>query len=198
MTELFDDVDAYVRTDAAEEAVRTLIRFLGYDVQSPSLVDTPSRVIRALSEMTAGQWMDPAKTLERVFASDTDEMIAVTGVEFTSVCEHHLMPFSGTASVAYIPKRGAPVVGLSKIPRLVHLFAQRLSMQERMTSQITAALDDNLDTQGAACVVRSKHACMGARGIRAGHAEMVTSSLTGLFKEDSRTREEFLALVGRP
>lgn len=180
---------------AALEGVRALIRYLGYDPDAASLVDTPSRVVGALLEMTSGQWMDPAPVLERVFASDTDEMIAVTGIEFTSVCEHHLMPFSGTAAVAYIPKPRAPVVGLSKIPRLVHLYARRLSMQERMTTEITTALNTHLHTEGAACVIRSRHACMGARGIRAQHAEMVTSSMTGLFRDDPRTREEFLALA---
>lgn len=183
--------------EQAEAGVAALLSHLGYDPDTPGLVDTPARVVRALAEMTSGQWDDPAPLLTRVFdgTADYDQMIAVTGIEFTSVCEHHLMPFTGTATVAYLPSPGARVVGLSKLPRLVHLYAKRLSMQERMTRQITDALDKFLDTLGSACVIRSRHACMGARGIKSGTAEMITSSLTGPFRDDARTRDEFLSLT---
>lgn len=188
-------------TAQAQAAVATLLLHLGYDPDSPALVDTPARVVRAMVEMTAGRLEDPGKLLERVFPadveSDHDEVIAVTGIEFASMCEHHLMPFTGVATVAYIPRPGAPVVGLSKLARLVDVYARRLNMQERMTRQVTAALDTYLEPQGAACIIRSRHACMGVRGARKPDAEMVTSSLTGQFRNDPKARAELLALVGR-
>lgn len=188
-------------TTQAETAVATLLRHLGYNPDSPALADTPARVVRAMVEMTAGRLEDPGKLLERVFPadieSDHDEVIAVTGIEFASMCEHHLMPFTGVATVAYIPRPGAPVVGLSKLARLVDVYARRLSMQERMTRQVTTALDTYLEPQGSACIVRSRHACMGVRGAHKPDAEMVTSSLTGSFRNDPKARAELLALTDR-
>jgi GTP cyclohydrolase I len=155
-------------------------------------------VVEAFVEMTAGQWMDPAVPLARTFVptdTDHDELIAVTGIAFTALCEHHMMPFTGTATVAYVPQPQAPVVGLSKLARLVDIYSRRLTMQERMTRQITTALDTNLSTLGSACIVRSTHACMGLRGVRKFEAVTVTSSMTGILREDARSREELLALT---
>lgn len=184
----------------AVNAVVALLDHLGYDAEKPGLADTPDRVVRALEELTEGERYDPADHLSRVFeaddATDNDELICVTGVEFTAMCEHHMMPFSGQASIAYVPTPGASVVGLSKLARLLDGYARRLTMQERVTRQVTTALDDRLDTQGSACVIASHHACMGVRGVRKAGASMVTSSLTGLFRDDPRTREEFLNLAG--
>lgn len=177
-----------------------LITHLGYDPGSDALIETPARVVRAYEELTSGSSLDPTRHLKRTFAAehtDNDEMIVVSGIDYTAVCEHHLLPFTGTAVVAYKPSPGAPVVGLSKLARLVDEYARRLTMQERITRQITDALDTHLDTEGSACILRSRHACMGLRGIRKPTAEMVTSSLTGLFRNDQRAREELLALSGQ-
>jgi GTP cyclohydrolase I len=184
----------------AAAAVCTLLRFLGYDPTDPALTGTPDRVVRALVEMTRGQHMDPATVLARTFPaypdSDHDEMVILSGITFTALCEHHLMPFNGVATVAYIPVPGGSVVGLSKLARLVDVYAARLTMQERMTRQITAALDQNLETVGSACVVRSQHGCMTGRGVVKPDGQMTTSSLTGVFREDSRARTELLMLAG--
>lgn len=183
----------------AETAVATLLAHLGYDPTGAGLADTPARVVRAYRELTAGELVSPADVLARVFPADGhanhDEVIAVVGIAFEAVCEHHLMPFTGTATVAYIPQIGASVVGLSKLARLVDVYARRLTMQERMTQQVTTALDANLNTRGSACIVRSRHACMGLRGVRKATAEMVTSSLTGAFRDDARSRDELMALA---
>jgi GTP cyclohydrolase I len=183
----------------AQDAVRVVLAHIGYRTLSPGMSDTPRRVVEALTEMTAGQWQDPAVHLARTFptdGSDHDELIAITGIDFTALCEHHVMPFSGSATVAYVPRPNAPVVGLSKLARLVDIYARRLTMQERMTRQITAALDAHLDALGSACIIRSSHACMGLRGVRKAGAITVTSSMTGVLREDARSREELLALTG--
>lgn len=186
------------RADAVA-GVAALLTHLGYGIDSASMTATPQRVVAAFEELTLGQRVDPADHLSTVFPAedtDNDELIMVTGVGFTAVCEHHMMPFTGTAAVAYVPHPGAPVVGLSKLARLVDGYAQRLTMQERMTRQVTDALDARLTTKGSGCVVRSHHACLGLRGARKPDAAMVTSSLTGLFRDDARTREEFMHLAG--
>lgn len=180
-----------------EQGIRDLLVHLGYDPDTETLADTPGRVVRAYEELTSGQQLDPTRHLTKTFpAEDTDhdEVIAVVGIAYVAVCEHHLLPFPGTAAVAYKPSPGAPVVGLSKLARVVDEYASRLTMQERITRQITSALDTHLDTMGAACVLRSRHACMGMRGVRKPDAEMVTSSLTGIFRDDAKARAEFLSL----
>jgi GTP cyclohydrolase IA len=193
-------VDRRPTTGEAEDAVRMLLAHAGYACTDDGMVDTPARVVRALLEMTGGEWEDPAPLLARTFpaagGSDNDELVVQTGIEFVAVCEHHLMPFSGTATVAYLPERGAAVVGLSKLARVVDIYARRLTMQERMTRQITAALDANLETMGSACIIRATHACMGFRGVRKPHAVTVTSSLTGVLRDEPQTRSELLSLTG--
>jgi GTP cyclohydrolase I len=184
---------------SAVAAVATLLDHLGYHLHAPGLRDTPDRVVRALEELTEGERYDPADHLGVTFPAegvDNDELILVTGVEFTAMCEHHLLPFTGQAAVGYVPEPGAPVVGLSKLARLVDGYAKRATMQERITRQVTDALNDRLTIKGAACVLRSQHACMGVRGVRKPDASMVTSSLTGAFRHDPRLRDEFLSLVG--
>lgn len=184
-------------TAAAREGIGNLLHHLGYDPTVEGLADTPARVVRAYEELTRGTHLDPARHLVRVFHdgdSDHDEMIVVTGIEYVAVCEHHMLPFPGTAAVAYKPSPGAPVVGLSKLARLVDEYAARLTMQERITQQVTTALDKHLSTEGSACVLRSRHMCMGVRGVRKPNAEMVTSSLTGIFRDHPSARDEFLQL----
>lgn len=175
----------------AEEAVRVLLRYIDEDPTRSGLVDTPGRVIRAMREMTQGQKQDPAEILSRTFDEQCDEMIVLRGIRFTSLCEHHLLPFDGIANVGYLPGK---VVGLSKLARLVECFARRLQMQERLTKQIVEALAEHLQAKGAGCIIRAKHACMGCRGVRKPDAEMVTSCLLGAFREDDKARAEFMAL----
>lgn len=177
----------------AEDGVTDLLIAMGEDPAREGLKDTPARVVRAMLEMTAGLRMDPADVLGTTFDERSDQMVVVTGVEFVSLCEHHLLPFTGTAVVGYLPKDR--VVGLSKLARLVDVYARRPQVQERMTRQITSALDEHLESAGSACVVTAIHACMGSRGVRKPGARMVTSSLTGAFRDEAETRAEFLALA---
>jgi len=175
----------------AEEAVATLLRFIGEDTGRDGLIDTPSRVVRAWREMTAGYSEDPAEILSRTFDESSDEMIVLRGITFYSVCEHHMLPFYGTASVGYLPGR---VVGISKLARLVNCFARRLQIQERMTRQIAESIEEHLDARGAGVVIRAHHLCMGCRGVRQEETEMVTSSMLGTLRSDATSRAEFFRL----
>lgn len=184
-----------VRTEIAEEAIRTLLKAIGRDPKSDGLKDTPKRVVKALMEMTKGYMESPEEILGRVFEDSYDEMILLRNISFCSNCEHHMLPFMGTADVAYIPSEtNRKVVGLSKLARLVDCFACRLQLQERMTREIADALMHHLAPQGVGVIVRATHSCMGCRGIKKAGAEMVTSTTTGIFRDDPRTRAEFLAL----
>lgn len=180
---------------AAENAVRVLLGDIGEDVDRPGLRDTPARYVRALHELTAGYETDIAELLGVTFPDDYDELVVVRGVEFTSLCEHHLLAFTGTATVGYIPTPGLGVVGLSKLARLVDAFARRLQVQERMTQQIAEAIDKHLSPVGVGVVVRARHSCMGCRGVRKPTAEMVTSSMLGAMRDEPQTRAEFLSLA---
>jgi GTP cyclohydrolase I len=170
---------------SAEFGVRKLLEAMGDDPDREGLTDTPARVVRAMREMTAGLLLDPADVLGTTFDVQSDEMVVVTGIEFVSLCEHHLLPFTGTAAIGYLPDQR--VVGLSKLARLPQV-------QERMTRQITDALDEHLPSKGSACVLRATHSCMSCRGVRK-VARMVTSSLTGAFRAEPETRGEFLSLA---
>lgn len=183
---------------AFTHGLRTLLAGLGVDPMGEDVAGTPDRVMRMLAEFTTGYAEDPGKYLARQFAVDrADEMIVVAGIPFVSLCAHHLLPFNGTGAIGYIPAEGARVVGLSKLPRVLHVYARRLQSQEQITVQVTRALEEHLDVRGAACVLRATHGCMAHRGVKAAGAEMVTSSLTGLFRDDPRARAEFLALATR-
>jgi GTP cyclohydrolase I len=190
---------APVATEAdAEAGIAVLLRYLGYDPNTTGLMDTPARVVRSFLELTRGRYEDAGIHLSRVFAEHDgethDELIACTGIPFTSLCEHHLLPFTGTATVAYIPAPGAPVVGLSKLARVVDVFARRLTIQERVTHQITDALTEHLETIGVAAVLTSQHSCLSLRGACKPGARMVTSSMQGVFRTDPCVRAELLAL----
>lgn len=174
--------------------VRNLLKYIGEDPDREGLVDTPKRVVKAFEEMTSGYAQNPKEILSKTFEQTYDEVIIVRGISFTSLCEHHLLPFTGTADVGYIP---GLVVGLSKIPRLVDCFARRLQMQERLSRQIAEAIQLHLNAQGVAVVIRGSHSCMGCRGVRKPEAEMVTSVMLGMFKDNASARSEFLALTGR-
>jgi GTP cyclohydrolase I len=174
------------------EGIHALLRLAGEDPDRPGLARTPARFLAAWQELTSKPG-DPAELLATTFddIGPVDEMIAVGPMEFVSMCEHHLMPFSGTAWVAYIPQDR--IVGLSKLPRLVEHYARRLQVQERLTTQITAALDKYVGPLGSAALLRAQHSCAAFRGVRK-NAPMVTSSLTGAFRQPE-VRQEFLALA---
>lgn len=179
---------------AGERAVELLLAAIGEDGAREGLRETPKRVVRAWREMTSGYNEDPARILAKRFDSDSyDEMVVVRDIEFWSTCEHHLLPFHGKATVGYLP--GEHVVGLSKIPRLVHCFARRLQIQERLTSEIAMALQRYLGAKGVGVMMSATHLCMAARGVRA-PAVMVTSKLIGTMRDDARARAEFLEIAG--
>lgn len=179
-----------------ESNVQRILEYLGEDPQRDGLIDTPRRVLAALAEMTVGYRQNPEAILGKRFMVDYPSMVVVRNVAFTSLCEHHMLPFVGMAHVAYVPGAEArEVVGLSKLARLVECYARRLQVQERMTNQIASAVMEHLQASGAGCIVVAKHQCMACRGVRKAEAEMVTSSLLGTFKEGP-VRAEFLTLCG--
>lgn len=176
------------------DAVIRLLQHIGEDPSRDGLRDTPKRVVKALRELTEGYALDPGVILATTFDVSFDEMIVLTGVPYTSLCEHHMLPFTGTATVGYIPKDGGRVVGLSKLARLVEAYARRLQVQERMTDQIAQAIEQHLQPRGVGVVITGQHSCMCARGIKK-HGTMITSRLTGDMKTDAAMRSEFLALA---
>lgn len=183
-------------TSDAHDAVRFLLGHMGEDPGREGLHETPRRVVSALREMTSGYRDDPATILACTFDGDGyDQMIVCRGVDFVSLCEHHLLPFVGICDVGYLPGDGR-VVGLSKMARLVECFARRFQVQERMTQQIASAMDDHLRPAGVGVIVRASHACMACRGVRKANAEMVTSAMLGAFRDDPSARAEFLAMTG--
>ena len=179
-----------------EAAVRALLGEIGEDPAREGLVRTPQRVRRMYDELTAGYHVDPDALINGAcFTVDYDEMVVVRDIEFFSLCEHHLLPFIGKAHVGYLPK--GRVVGLSKIPRIVDMYAQRLQVQERLTVQVADFLMERLEPKGVACVVEATHLCTMMRGVKKQEATMVTSSMVGTFRRDARTRAEFMGLIGK-
>jgi GTP cyclohydrolase I len=175
-------------------AVQDILLEIGEDPSRDGLQKTPERVARMWAEITAGYTTDPVKLVNgALFAVDYSEMVLVRDIEFYSLCEHHLLPFYGRAHVAYIPE--GKVIGLSKIPRIVEMFARRLQVQERLTSEIAHFLEDVLRPKGVAVVVEGSHMCAMMRGVKKSQANMVTRSMLGAFQDDPRQREEFLAMV---
>ncbi len=179
-----------------EEAVRTLLEEIGEDPAREGLARTPERVRRMYDELTAGYHVDPDALINGAcFNVDYDEMVVVRDIEFFSLCEHHLLPFIGKAHVGYLPK--GRVIGLSKIPRIVDMYAHRLQVQERLTVQVADFLMERLEPKGVACVVEATHLCTMMRGVKKQQATMVTSSMAGTFRRDARTRAEFMGLIGK-
>ena len=178
------------------EAITTLLAELGEDPDRAGLVGTPDRVRRMYAELTEGYHTDPDALLNgAAFDVDYDEMVVVRDIEFYSLCEHHLLPFYGHAHVGYLPR--GRVIGLSKIPRIVDMYAHRLQVQERLTQQVASFLMEQLDPKGVACVVEATHLCTMMHGVKKQQATMVTSSMLGTFRADARTRSEFLTFIGR-
>jgi GTP cyclohydrolase I len=179
------------------ELIRQILVELGEDPCREGLRRTPERFEKALRYLTSGYRQDPEKILNGAMFSVTyDEMVVVKDIELYSLCEHHLLPFFGKCHVAYIPTR--KVVGLSKIARLVNMYARRLQIQERLTSQIAEALQSQLSPQGVGVIIEAKHLCMVMRGVEKQHASATTSHMLGIFRENKQTRDEFLSLIRAP
>ena len=181
--------------EEAEAAFRTIIRWAGDNPDRPGLLETPSRAARAFKEYFAGYQQDPLALLNKTFdeTGGYEEMVVLRGISFESHCEHHLAPIIGQAWVAYVPD--GRVVGLSKLARVVDAYAKRLQIQERMTSEIAAAVQEVLQPQGVGVVIKAVHHCMSSRGIHKVGAEMVTSCMLGCFRDNAATRQEFLAMT---
>ncbi len=182
----------------AEEAVRVLLRWAGDDPTREGLHDTPARVVRSYEEFFSGYAEDPVEILKRTFeeVEGYDEMVVLRDIRFESHCEHHIAPIIGKAHVGYLPKNR--VVGISKLARIVEIYARRLQIQEKLTAQIANTLQDVLDPKGVAVVIDAAHQCMTTRGVHKAGVTMVTSRMLGLFRTNPSTRREFLAMIGTP
>ena len=181
----------------AEAAIKTLILWAGDDPEREGLLDTPKRVAKSYREFFAGYEVDPREILSRTFkeVEGYDEMVVLKDIEFESHCEHHMVPFTGKAHIAYLPTN--KVVGISKLARLVDAYAKRLQIQEKMTAQIANALNDILQPKGVGVVIEAVHQCMTSRGVHKRGSVMQTSQMLGLFRSDVRTRQEFFNLIHR-
>ncbi len=180
-----------------ENAVKVMMEHVGEDSQREGLLDTPQRVRKAYEFMYGGYKEDPREILSKaLFSSSNDEMVLVKDIEFYSTCEHHLLPIIGRVHVAYIPD--GKVVGLSKIPRVVNVFARRMQIQEQLTEQIADAIMDAIAPKGVAVVIQARHMCMEMRGVEKINSTTTSSALRGLFKKDEKTRSEFFSLINSP
>ena len=180
-----------------QDIIRQLLAELGEDPSREGLIDTPKRVEKALKFLTSGYEADVDTVLNNaLFTVDYNEMVIVKDIDFYSLCEHHLLPFFGRCHIAYIPQ--GRVIGLSKIPRLVEIFARRLQIQERMTSQIADTIREKIEPLGVAVVLEATHLCMAMRGVEKQNSFAITSAMLGAFQNDARTRMEFLELIRRP
>lgn len=179
----------------AEDAIRTLLRWTGENPERDGLIETPSRVVRAFEEYFRGYAEDPEAILQKTFEEieGYDEMIALRGIRFESHCEHHMAPIIGRAWVGYIPN--GRVVGISKLARIVDVYAKRLQIQEKMTAQIANAIQTVLEPQGVGVIIKAEHHCMTSRGIHKPGTDLVTSRMLGVFRDDPKTRQEFLSMV---
>jgi len=179
-----------------EKHVRALLRAIDPDPEREGLARTPERVARALAFLTKGHEEDPRRVINgALFREEYSEMIVVKDIDFYSLCEHHILPFFGKAHVAYLPN--GRIVGISKVARLVEVYARRLQVQERMTSQIAGTIAEQLDPLGVGVVLEAEHLCMRMRGVEKQNSVVVTSAMLGVFREHQTTREEFMTLIGR-
>jgi GTP cyclohydrolase I len=184
------------KAESVASLVRKIIALVGEDPEREGLRKTPERYEKALKFLTSGYHQNVDHLLNgATFSVCYDEMVVVKDIEFFSLCEHHLLPFFGKAHVAYLPSK--KVIGLSKVARLVNMYARRLQIQERMTSQIARALEDKIAPQGVGVIIEARHLCMQMRGVEKQHGQAVTSAMLGAFRENKQTRDEFLALVGK-
>ena len=191
---LIHDTKALAPPESITEMVRRMLAMIGEDPNREGLRKTPERFEKALRFLTSGYRQDPEKILNgAMFSVCYDQMVVVKDIEVFSLCEHHLLPFFGKCHVAYIPSK--QVVGLSKIPRLVNMFARRLQIQERLTSQIAQAIQQKLGPEGVGVIIEARHLCMVMRGVEKQNSQAVTSAMLGAFRENKQTRDEFLALI---
>jgi GTP cyclohydrolase I len=184
---------AKVDIERIEKAVKEILLAVGEDVEREGLKGTPARVANMYAELLAGMHEDPKQHLRSVFTEDYDEIVLLRDIPFYSICEHHLMPFIGSAHVAYLPSGG--ILGVSKLARIVDCFARRLQTQERLTGQIADFIMNNLKPRGAAVVLEASHSCMTIRGIKKPGSVMVTSAIRGIFKRDPKSRSEIISLM---
>jgi GTP cyclohydrolase I len=184
--------------EETERAVRTLLRFIGEDPEREGLIDTPSRVVRAYEEFFSGYRENPLDYLGRTFEETDgyDEMVVLRDIRVESHCEHHILPIIGRAHIGYLPRKR--VIGISKLARVVDAFARRLQVQEKLTAQIANAIEDVLKPRGVAVVIDASHQCLTMRGVHKPGVSMVTSRMLGAFREDQKTRREFLNLIAQP
>ena len=179
---------------AIEQSVQVILENIGEDPQREGLLRTPGRVAKMYAELTAGYHIDPQALInDAVFSVDYDEMVMVKDIDFSSLCEHHMLPFYGKMHVAYLPQK--KVIGLSKIPRLVDMFARRLQIQERLTQQVAQTILEVIEPLGVGVICEAKHFCMMMRGVEKQHSGAMTSAMLGAFRDRKETRDEFLALV---
>ncbi len=191
---LIHDTKALAPPESITEMVRRILAMIGEDPNREGLRKTPERFEKALRFLTSGYHQDPEKILNgAMYSVCYDQMVVVKDIEVFSLCEHHLLPFFGKCHVAYIPSK--QVVGLSKIPRLVNMFARRLQIQERLTSQIAQAIQQKLSPEGVGVIIEARHLCMVMRGVEKQNSQAVTSAMLGAFRENKQTRDEFLALI---
>ena len=193
---LLSDNNEGTKPESVASLVRKMIALIGEDPEREGLKKTPERYEKALRFLTSGYHQNVEHLLNgATFSVCYDEMVVVKDIEFFSLCEHHLLPFFGKAHVAYLPSK--KVIGLSKVARLVNMYARRLQIQERMTNQIARALEDKIAPQGVGVIIEARHLCMQMRGVEKQHGQAVTSAMLGAFRENKQTRDEFLALVGK-
>ena len=177
-----------------EDCVREILKFIGEDPQREGLINTPKRVRKAWEFLCSGYNLDPNEIIQSaLFTSSNDEMVVVKDIEFYSTCEHHMLPIIGKAHLAYVPN--GKVIGLSKIPRVVDVFARRLQIQEQLTEQIADAINDAINPKGVAVVIDARHMCMEMRGVEKICSTTVTSALRGIFKQEKKTKDEFLSII---
>ena len=194
---IFTNEGTMSKQEKFEESVKNMLSLLGEDVEREGLAKTPTRVYKAYEFMTQGYHQDPQKILnDALFQSTNNEMVLVRDIEFYSLCEHHLLPIIGRAHVAYIPD--GKVVGLSKIPRMVNVFARRLQIQEQLTEQIAQAIHEVVQPKGVGVVLQARHMCMEMRGVEKINSTTTTSALRGLFINSPETRKEFFDLINSP
>jgi GTP cyclohydrolase I len=195
MSEPAADAAAAIDFDRVEAAIRELLIAVGEDPDRDGLKATPRRVARSYAEMFAGLFVDPDEVLQTTFDEHHDELVLVKDIPLYSTCEHHLVPWHGTAAVGYIPGEDGRITGLSKLARVVDLYARRPQVQERLTSQVADAVMRRLEPQGVIVVIEAEHLCMAMRGVRKPGSRTMTSAVRGIFKDDQRTRAEALSLI---
>jgi GTP cyclohydrolase I len=181
-----------------EDAIKELLAYIGENPERDGLKETPKRVVKALVEMTVGYSHDPAKILSRQFTQEEHKytgIVLLRDIEFVSLCEHHMLPFTGRADIAYVPSGDGNIVGISKLARLLDCYSKRLQVQERLTMQIHDAIEENLNPAGTAVIIKATHSCMSCRGVQKSKPEMVTSRLSGCFYYDATCRQELMELL---